>query len=456
MAKKFHPSSPKRFHQPKVNPFSVPKKVGVPNLVSRYLFNDYYVEYTPQWWREAIDRAINYSDLTYVDSMYSFTIQSSPFLCSQINKRLVPIKKMRIVLEVDGKEDIRLTEMIVRTKWFDQFKRACSLSKFYGVVVFGIDPKTDSWQYYPMRNVDLENRALRFGTYEYMNVVNVDEYDNIFFFRPETDQDFGMGLLQPISRAMIGIVEAYNNWSILGKRFSYPTMVIGFDTNNTTAQQFAAELARKVDIMETPIIPFFYDSATGGKSKYMVEVNPVQTQSYPDAFRVFKEYISEYRSEIMQLVTGGTLLGATEKNTNSEQLASIHMELYQDIIADDKKSVLSMLNEGGALKKIARLYGEPALERARAVEVPDLSIPIDKAEIIMNGAAKMGIQLSANFFKKIGLEESDINTKVRNNSWNEVLSAKIGSIFGRSGNKKTTPDPKLHPIDPKQAKNKLL
>lgn len=74
-------------------------------------------------------------------------------------QRLVPIKKMRIVLEVDGKEDIRLTEMIVRTKWFDQFKRACSLSKFYGVVVFGIDPKTDSWQYYPMRNVDLENRA---------------------------------------------------------------------------------------------------------------------------------------------------------------------------------------------------------------------------------------------------------------------------------------------------------
>ena len=307
-----------------------------------------------------------------------------------------------------------------------------------------------------MRNVDLENRALRFGTYEYMNVVNVDEYDNIFFFRPETDQDFGMGLLQPISRAMIGIVEAYNNWSILGKRFSYPTMVIGFDNNNTIAQQFASELARKVDIMETPIIPFFYDSATGGKSKYMVEVNPVQTQSYPDAFRVFKEYISEYRSEIMQLVTGGTLLGATEKNTNSEQLASIHMELYQDIIADDKKSVLSVLNEGGALKKIARLYGEPALERARAVEVPDLSIPIDKAEIIMNGAAKMGIQLSANFFKKIGLEESDINTKVRNNSWNEVLSAKIGSIFGRSGNKKTTPDPKIHPIDPKQAKNKLL
>ena len=289
-----------------------------------------------------------------------------------------------------------------------------------------------------------------------MNVVNVDEYDNIFFFRPETDQDFGMGLLQPISRAMIGIVEAYNNWSILGKRFSYPTMVIGFDNNNTIAQQFASELARKVDIMETPIIPFFYDSATGGKSKYMVEVNPVQTQSYPDAFRVFKEYISEYRSEIMQLVTGGTLLGATEKNTNSEQLASIHMELYQDIIADDKKSVLSVLNEGGALKKIARLYGEPALERARAVEVPDLSIPIDKAEIIMNGAAKMGIQLSANFFKKIGLEESDINTKVRNNSWNEVLSAKIGSIFGRSGNKKTTPDPKIHPIDPKQAKNKLL
>ena len=50
------------FHFPKINPFQVPQKVGSDGIVSNYLFNNYYMDYTPATWRQAVDRAIQYSD----------------------------------------------------------------------------------------------------------------------------------------------------------------------------------------------------------------------------------------------------------------------------------------------------------------------------------------------------------------------------------------------------------
>lgn len=126
--------------------------------------------------------------------------------------------------------------------------------------------------------------------------------------------------------------------------------------NNEDAKDIAVSLAQELDPMTIPVVPFRNEYANGGKSLYQVEVNPINTQSYADAFRVFKEYISEYRSEIMQLVTGGTLLGATEKNTNSEELAQIHMNMYHDILDDDTESCLAMFNMPAALSKLARIF----------------------------------------------------------------------------------------------------
>lgn len=90
----------KKFHTPKTNPYSVPqawpmeKMQGV--VTSQYLHNNYYIEFTPSWWRSAIDRALQFSDLTYLDTMYSWCLQSSPFLVSLLNKRLLPAMKMNI------------------------------------------------------------------------------------------------------------------------------------------------------------------------------------------------------------------------------------------------------------------------------------------------------------------------------------------------------------------------
>lgn len=424
-----------QFHAPRVQPYNAYRSIGAKNLQSKYIPNDYYVEFTPSWWRRAVDDAINYSDLTWLDTLYSWCIQSSPFLVSQINKRLVPIAKTEFAFaHPDGTIDEDITKMITKTKWFKKLIRSRLLSKFYGVKVVGIDITRDILVDYPMRNIDIVNQAVRDQTYGIESVAYVKDYDNLFFMQPETDQDFKLGMLQPIARAMIGIVEAYNNWSVTSATYSYPRTTVGYIDGNKECKLIATKIANNLDPLDTPLLPFKQTLDDKG-NVYQVEIKPVQTQMYPDAFRVFKEYIESYRSEIMQLVTGGTLLGATEKNTNSEQLAQIHMGLYEDLCDDDKRDVLNFFNEEGALLKLARLLGIDEIADMHVVEIPDKNISIDKFGKVGRVLSSMGMAYTSEVLTKIGMESSDVNTSVRSNNWgdtqlqNKSILAKIKSAF---------------------------
>lgn len=408
------------FNTPKIQPYDAFRAVGTKNLRSKYIPNNYFVEFTPSWWRMAVDNAINYSDLTNLDVLYSWCVQSSPFLVSQINKRLIPVAKTNFAFtNVDGSINDEITQQITRTKWFKKLIRARLLSKFYGVKVVGINVEKDTLVDYPLRNIDIINRAVRDQTYGIEQVAVVDRFDNMFFMQPETDQDFKLGMLQPISRAMIGIIEAYNNWSVTSATYSYPRTTVGYIDGNAHCKTIAEEIANNLDPLDVPILPFKQSLDDKG-NVYQVEIKPLQTQSYPDAFRVYKEYIDSWRQEIMQLVTGGTLLGATEKNTNSEQLAQIHMGLYQDICDDDNRDILNFFNEEGVVEKLSRLLGIPELAYMRLIEVPDTSITLDKFEKVGRILSSQGMQFSPEVMRKIGMEPSDINQKVRNNNWTDI------------------------------------
>ena len=171
-----------------------------------------------------------------------------------------------------------------------------------------------------------------------------------------------------------------------------------------------------------------------------VEVNPINTQSYADAFRVFKEYISEYRSEIMQLVTGGTLLGATEKNTNSEELAQIHMNMYHDILDDDTESCLAMFNMPATLSKLARIFKDDRFFTAELVEIPNETISIDTFERAGSVAAKQGMRFKPEVYAKIGMSADDIDTKVNNSSWVSSLTSKVSDMFNKGRKNKESDD----------------
>lgn len=409
-----------KFQQPKIQPYNVFRGIGTSNVKSRYLPNDYYVEFTPSWWRTAVDNAINYSDLTYLDALYSWCIQSSPFIVSQINKRLVPISKTKFAFaNADGTINESVTRALTETKWFRKLIRARLLSRFYGVKVVGIDVEKDILIDYPMRNIDIINRAIRDQTYGIEQVAEIKNYDNLFYMQPETDQDFKLGMLQQISRALIGIVEAYNNWSVTGATYSYPRTVVYYDADNAKYKQIAIDIASNLDPLAVPVLPQRMN-IDDKQAVAQVDIKPLQTQMYPNAYEVFKEYIESYRSEIMQLVTGGTLLGATEKNTNSEQLAQIHLGLYDDICHDDIRDVLEFFNYEDTIRKLSRLLQMPGLESLHLVEIPDTSISLDKFEKAVQAMAQCGMQFAPSLLEKIGLEVTDVNPKVRNANWGEV------------------------------------
>lgn len=411
-----------KFHQPQINPFNVPQQVGVGNIVSNYLFNNYGVELTPAKWRQAVDAALQYSDLSLLDMVYSYCVQSSPFLVSQINKRLVPMDKRNFAFSVGGKIDEDLTNTLVQSWWFRGFMRYIVLSRFYGVKEFSIDAKKRVMTDFPLRNIDIFNEGLRFGTYQYQEIINAKDYDNLFYFQPESDQDFKLGLLQPISKMMIQMLDTYTNWSLLGKRYSFPLTTIGYNANSAEAKTQARIVAQNLDMMSIPIIPFRSEYGNAGRSIYSIEVNPIQTQTNSDAFRVMKELISESRSEIMQLITGGTLLGATEKNTNSENLADIHLALYNDILAGDVRLVLQMFNREENLEKLAKLFGISRLTKAKLVEIPDTRVSQRLFVEVGDMMAKQGLKYTNDAFEKVGLNKEDIIEEEPQNSKKGVLN----------------------------------
>ena len=394
-----------KFHFPSQNPYQVPQRIGTGGIESRYLFNNYYREWTPATWRRAVDMAIQYSDMSFLDTLYSWCIQSSPFLESQINKRLMPIYKRNFVFGRNGKENSRLTEKYIRNSWwFKRFIRYIMLSQFYGCKMFAINPDKKQVVDFPLRNIDIFNKALRFQTFEYYQVINASDYDNLFFFQPESDQDFKLGLLQSISRAMIGIVEMFNDWQVLGKRYSFPLTTIGYEANNTQAKEDARLTAQNLDMLTIPLIPFTQDFTHNGKSMYSIEVNPINTQTGSDAFRVFKEYVIEYRSEIMQLVTGGTLLGSTEKNTNSEQLAKIHWEIYQDILDSDAELTLTLANDESIKQKLAILFDDFSIETSPIIELPDERLPLSTFVDVGKMMSQQGLKYLPEAFKLVGID----------------------------------------------------
>lgn len=405
---------------PRVDPYDVYRPQGTTNVKSRFLPNDYfYIDYTPFWWRTAMDQAINYSDLSMVDALYGWCVQSSAFLRSQIDKRLDPmmVRQFRFVDPITRIENEEFTREITSTKWFKQLRRARLLSQFYGIKVVGIDRATGSVIDYPMRNIDIVNHGIRYETYNITEIAYIDDYDNIFYMQPETDQDFMLGLLQPISRAMIGYIDAYNNWAVTGKSYSYPKMSVVYNSASAGMEDKAREVGANLDDpTSTAILPGRFN-IDDKELHAEIDLKPIQSQMYPNAHEVFRQLIDSWKQEVMQLVTGGTLLGATEKNTNSEQLARIHVRLYQNILAKDVSEYVDWANSIEVRTKLSNLFNDRRFMDYDLEEIPDRSIDIYDAEKQVKAMSQVGVQPTVEYWKKLGLEEQDINMDVVNGNW---------------------------------------
>jgi hypothetical protein len=375
---------------------------------------------------------MNYSDMTYLDTLYSWVVQSSPFVVSQMDKRIVPLMNHEFVIRnADGTVDDEATGRICTTKWFKFLVRSYGMSLFYGIRVPQIDIENDRVADFPLRNIDIKNRAVRSMTYDYDQVADIDEYANTFFIQPYDEQDFMFGMLLQISRAMIDIQQSYMNWSIFATRSSYPRTTLGYQAGNETSKNLAQSLARQLDNPTAILIsPYESNKYNKGERMYNVEMKSDMINAAPEAFRTFKENIMSRFSEIMQLVTGGTLLGSTEKNTNSENLVEAHLQLYEDKKKEDISGCLTAFRTI-YMPKLRRLISNVDLSDKYVDIIPDKTISMEKFKVITDAASKQGIRLSRSFFERVGLDKSDFNPKVQNKSWYSSAMAKIGDIFSK-------------------------
>lgn len=422
------------WNTPQIGPYYIPKSVGTGVVKSKYLINYYDTPYTAKYWRDAIDRAINYSDLYYYGVLQSWAIQSSPFLVSLLDKRYVPAQKNFYALAKYGEMsriDDKFSKYFTQTNIFKQLVcRAPLNAKIRGVAGKQIDIEKDIVTDFPMRNIDMFNRAIRYMTFDIQSVAKFDDYDNMFYFEASPEEDYKLGLMQEVTRAIIEIVNSYRNWGILTGRYSYPRYTIGYQAQNEEAQQIAVEYAGLInDPTATPVVPFEVNElSTNKERKYQVEINSVNTEAPSEAFRAHKELVDKWESELMQLITGSTLIGNTEKNTNSEQLAEIHMQLYKNILDEDNKDILRVTNTQ-TMPKLARLVKNKDLTDYQVVIIPDKSISVKHFIKITDTLSKQGLRISEQFLQKVGLDEGDIDKKVTNKSWITNTVDKIKSIF---------------------------
>lgn len=420
--------------QPNINPYYVPKEFGTGVVKSKYLLNYYDTPYSARDWRDAIDRAINYSDLYYYGVLQAWALQSSPFVVSLLDKRYIPAQKNFYAFAKYGEMnriDDKFSKYFTQTNIFKQlFCRAPLNAKIRGVAGKQIDIEKDIVTDFPIRNIDMFNRAIRYMTFETERVAKFDDFDNMFYFEASPEEDYKLGLMQQITRAIIEIINSYRNWGILTGRYSYPRYTIGYQAQNEYAQEIAEQYARLInDPTATPVVPFEYNElSTNKERKYQVEINTANTEAPSEAFRAHKELVEKWESELMQLLTGSTLMGNTEKNTNSEQLAEIHMQLYRNILDEDNKDILRVSNTQ-TMPKLARLIKNKDLTDYQLVIIPDKSISVKHFVQITDTLSKQGLRISTQFLQKVGLDEKDIDKKVTNKSWITNTVDKIKNIF---------------------------
>ena len=125
----------------------------------------------------------------------------------------------------------------------------------------------------------------------------------------------------------------------------------------------------------------------------------------------------------MQLIIGSSLLGMSDKNTNSERLVRAHLKMFRDICEDDAIDVQDWLNVGEVRAKLAYLLNEPELEKATFKVKPANYIDIGDVETFTKMMKDLGIYPTESFIEKTGLEKTDV---ILTNGESETVSETSG------------------------------
>lgn len=388
------------------NPYNILNYFGATGAKIQALPQNYAFELTMATWWSAVQRARLYSDYVGLDALYSYVMKSSTIIRSAIDKRLRPLRSRTFAVYVDGKERTDLTDKLANSPAMRDLIYQRGLANFTYARVIGVDKNGETF-IYPLRNLDTVNRAVRKMTYDIQDVFLVKNHVNLFWMQTSYKSEDTLGLLEPICRDYINLMNAQNNWQTASQYQAYQQSVMYYENGDEKMQQAAEQSAAQIGL-GTVIISGKSTDEISGKVVKDLELENVGTGTAADTFRIFKENIEQLRGSIMQLVLGSSLLGMSEKNTNSERLVRAHLKLFRDIQESDAIDVQDWLNLRENKIKLAYIFDEPDIENCTFKVKPLNYIDIGDVEAYVKMIKELGLGATRDFILKTGLDPDDV------------------------------------------------
>lgn len=392
------------------NPYNVLNKIGVQGAQVTAFPQNYAFELDMATWWSAVQRARNYSDFSGLDALYSYVLKSSTFVRSAVEKRLRPLKSRTFSIIVNGKEDKRLTDLVNSTPFIRELIYQRGMANFTFARVVGVDKEGETFNY-PLRNLDIVNKAVRRMTYDVDEIYYVKNHVNLFWMQTSFTSEDTLGLLEPITRDIINAFNSQNDWQIASQFSAYQQKVMYYEDGDEKMLDAAKQAASQVGLGQVIVAGKTTDEVSGKVIKKL-ELENVRGDEAADKFRTYKENIEQLRASIMQLVLGSSLLGMSDKNTNSERLVRAHLKLFRDITESDAIDVQDWFNKSEVKIKLAYLLNEPALRDCTFKAKPQSYIDIGDVEIFTKMFKDLALTPTEEFIMKVGLDVTDID-------WNE-------------------------------------
>lgn len=410
------------------NPYNILNYEGVVGAPIRALPQNFAFSLNMETWWSAVIRAREYSDFTGLDALYSYIMKSSTIVRSAIDKRLRPLRARTFGVYINGKEDERLTKVLKDSSFVRELIYQRGMANFTFARVVGVDKNGDTFTY-PLRNLDIVNKAVRKQTYNIEDIFYVKNHVNLFWMQTKASSEDMLGLLEPVARDVIMMFNAQNDWQTASQFNAYQQMVMYYEDGDEKMLQAATQAAAQVGL-GTVIVSGKTTDEVSGKVQKNLELENVYGSATADTFRTFKENIEQLRASIMQLILGSSLLGMSDKNTNSERLVRAHLKLFRDITEADALDVQDWFNKDEVKKKLAYLLNEPKLADCTFRVKPQNYIDIGDVDVYTKMFKELNLSPTEDFIEKVGLSVDDV-VGYGENITNTVQGAKGPSTVQR-------------------------
>lgn len=387
------------------NPYNIMLPQGVAGAKNVVLPNNYTFDLSMDTWWSAVTRARLYSDFTGLDALYSYVMKSSTLIRAAIDKRLRPLKARTYALYVNGKEDEKLTKEFMESALVRELIYQRGLANFTYARVIGVNKDKEIYTY-PLRNLDVVNKAVKHQTYDVQGKWRVKGHVNLFWVQTSYQSEDTLGLLEPICRDYINAMQAQNNWQTASQFLAYQQMMMYFENGDPAMEEAAEKAAAKIGLGEV-IVSGKTTSEVDGKVIKDFEIENVYGSSSADTFRIFKENIDNLFEHISLVVLGSSLLMSSAKNTNSERLVRAHLKGFNDICESDAIDVQDWLNLPEQKEKLAYILDMPKLAEATIKAKPSSYIDTGDIDTFTNMFEKLNLIPTDTFVEKVGLEPTD-------------------------------------------------